>query len=71
MQSDDAARLHPLHVPLVEDDPGDVLLAREAFGSPRFPASCTSPPMANRPLASCAGPALMQPRPGQDWSFWI
>jgi CheY-like chemotaxis protein len=32
MQSDDAARLHPLHVLLVEDDPGDVLLAREAFG---------------------------------------
>ena len=55
----DAVAVQVLNVLLVEDDPSDVLLAREAFEQSRSPARGESGPSSGRQAKGTSGP----PRP--------
>jgi hypothetical protein len=61
----DPARLRVMDVLLVEDDPGDVLMTREAFEASRLPSTLHVVAMGSRRCTSCAGPATSPVRPGR------
>ena len=50
----DQGTFGPVDVLLVEDDPGDVLITREAFEQHGIATGCTWSAMASRPSSSCA-----------------
>ncbi len=60
----DPAGRRDIDVLLVEDDPGDVLMTREAFELSPVPSKLHVVATASRRCASCAGPASSPACPG-------
>ena len=55
----------PVHVLLVEDDPGDVLMTKEAFEHYKLRNVLHVVTDGEQALHSCAGPATTPTRPGR------